>query len=475
MSSINQAFESSKARSRRIYRWVTVWLSLSAAIALLLLANSIRDYFFVARLIATQQIRHEMSQRAAALEHQLRQDPKARASAFTSLMEAGGHAVWTELRSNDGSLLEHAGASPQRPFSDGEYRRHARNHEPLYKVVTTANGDVVVEVFPIRAPANPLPASPAFHAEIHAGPPSPMMLEMAMPLSDVDQSNFWPIRRNLFINCSGALALLVTVVVAGFAFRSYAHGKHLEEQLEIARQVQSELLPSLTKKYNGVDLATEYTPAEQVGGDFYDVFQVKNVGTALVMGDVSGKGVPAALLTGVIHGAVRSSLWFESPALHESESQELNRLLCESASQERYASMFWCYYDPSVRSLNYVNAGHCPPLLVRGNGSGVEISSLREGGPVLGMLPDAQYEHARVEVSAGDILVMYSDGLVEAANSHGEEYGEDRLREVLATGIEKSADAIRRSILNSLAAFSGASKLRDDLTIVVAHFVPVWS
>jgi hypothetical protein len=471
MSSISQAFETSKAHSGRIYRWVTVWLSISAAIALLLLANSIRDYFVVSRIIATQQVRHEMGQRAAGLERQLRQDPTSRAPAIAALMEAS-HPVWTELRGPDGNVLEHAGAPSQRQFSDGEFRKHARNHEPLYKVVTIANGDVVVEIFPIRAPVNP---GPPIHTETHTGPPTPMMLELAMPLSDVDQSNFWPIRRNLFINCLGALALLVTVVVAGFGFRSYAHGKHLDEQLEIARQVQSELLPPMTRKYVGVDLATEYTPAEQVGGDFYDVFQVKNEGTALVMGDVSGKGVPAALLMGVIHGAVRSSLWFESPSLHESESQELNRLLCESASRERYASMFWCYHDPAVRSLSYVNAGHCPPLLVHKNGSGVEISSLHVGGPVLGMLPDARYEHAQVEVSAGDFLVMYSDGLVEAANSHGEEYGEDRLREVLATVIEKSADAIRGAILNSLAAFSGATDLRDDLTIVVAHFMPVWS
>jgi sigma-B regulation protein RsbU (phosphoserine phosphatase) len=146
----------------------------------------------------------------------------------------------------------------------------------------------------------------------------------------------------------------------------------------------------------------------------------------MVMGDVSGKGVPAALLMGVIHGAVRSSLWSESSLLHESESQELNCLLCESASRERFASMFSCYHDPTACSLSYVNAGHCPPLLVRRNGGEVEISSLQVGGPVLGILPEAGYEQAKVEVSAGDTLVMYSDGLVEAANSRVEEYGEGR-------------------------------------------------
>ena len=262
------------------------------------------------------------------------------------------------------------------------------------------------------------------------------------------------------------------MVVAGLGFRSYARGKYMEEQLEIAGQVQSELLPPLTEKYVGVHLATEYTPAEQVGDDFYDVFRLKDEQIALVTGDVSGKGVNAALLMGVIHGAVRSSLWSESPSRHESESQQLNRLLCERASGERYASMFWCYHDPIAHTLSYVNAGHCPPLLTRKSGSKVEIFRLHVGGPVLGVLPNARYEHATVQVSTGDLLLMYSDGLVEATNPHGEEYGEVRLRELLAT-LTKSADDIRRVLLASLAAFSGTTGLRDNLTIVVAQFISV--
>lgn len=467
MNSIRHPFETGKTRSVMIYRWVTAWLWISAVIAILLLGNSVRDYRFVSRFIATEQVRHQMSQHAAALERQLRQDPLTRESAVNSLMEAGGNPVWIELRGHDGKLLQHAGKASQPLFSEDEEDIHARNHEPLYRVVATAAGDVVIEVFAIRAPAAPIPANPP----AQVGPPLPMMLEIAAPLSSVDQSNFWPIRRNLLINCSGAFALLVTVAVAGLGFRSYAHGKYLEEQLEIAGQVQSELLPPLTEKYVGVRLATEYTPAEQVGGDFYDVFRLDDERIALIMGDVSGKGVPAALLMGVIHGAVRSSLWSESPSRHESESQQLNRLLCEGASGERYASMFWCYHDPIAQTLSYVNAGHCPPLLTRKNGSRVEISRLHVGGPVLGVLPDARYEQAKLQVSPGDLLVMYSDGLVEATNSRGEEYGEGRLRELLATLTEKSANDILRAILASLAAFSGTAELRDDLTIVVAQFI----
>jgi len=188
------------------------------------------------------------------------------------------------------------------------------------------------------------------------------------------------------------------------------------------------------------------------------------------MGDVAGKGVPAALLMGVIHGAVRSRLWAESAVSHELASQRLNRLLCERASEARYATMFWCYYDSSTHSLSYVNAGHCPPLLMRKNGGEVEISRLDAGGPVIGILPQARYEQTRLEICSGDVIVMYSDGLVEAANSRGEEYGEIRLRELLTTATEKSVDDIRRAILTALAAFSGGAELQDDRTFVVVRF-----
>src|SRR5207248_11593453 len=125
---------------------------------------------------------------------------------------------WSELRASDGKVLEHAGRAAQRLFTEDEERSHSRKHEPLYAVLATSVGDVVVEVFPIHAPATPLPANPA----AQPGPPAPLMLEIAMPLSNVNRSIFCPIRRNLCINCSGALALPGRAVVAGAAFRSCA-------------------------------------------------------------------------------------------------------------------------------------------------------------------------------------------------------------------------------------------------------------
>ena len=189
-----------------------------------------------------------------------------------------------------------------------------------------------------------------------------------------------------------------------------------------------------------------------------------------MIGDVSGKGVPAALVMGVIHGAVRSSAWSESAAAHERESARLNLLLCEKGAVSRYASMFWCYYEPDSRRLCYVNAGHYPPLLVGERGHGVEITRLDAGGPVLGLLPAARYEQARCDVRPGDVLVLYSDGLTEATNPAGEEYGEHRLRELLATAGAGSADDVRDAILASASGFLGAAPPRDDLTLVVAKF-----
>jgi sigma-B regulation protein RsbU (phosphoserine phosphatase) len=297
-----------------------------------------------------------------------------------------------------------------------------------------------------------------------------VVVEIATPLVVRDASVIWPIRRNLLINCTGALALLAAVVAAGVGFRSYVRGKRLELQLEIARQVQSELLPSRTEAWEPVRLATVYRPAEQVSGDFYDVFRASDGRIAIVMGDVSGKGVPAALVMGVIHGAVRSSEWPESASAHERESGQLNLLLCENASGSRYASMFWCYYEPRTRLLCYVNAGHWPPLLVGDRGHGPEIARLDAGGPVLGILPAARYEQARCEVRPGDVLVLYSDGLTEATSPAGEEYGESRLRELLATVGAGGPDDIRDAILASASAFLGPAPPRDDVTLVVAKF-----
>ncbi len=476
MKLIRRTAQASKRNLARTYRWVTAWLMAGVVLALLLLGNSIRDYLFVWRILAVQQVRQELSQQMVALEQMLRRsptpDPSPPAELLAEVMDGASlKALWIEIRRPDGSVLARRGSEGARLFSSEDESTHFRNRKPLFKVVPASPGEAVVEAFPFfssglavlppQATSGPSPSTPRR---------SLIIVEIAAPLLVRDPAAIWPIRRNLFINCSGALALLLTVVIAGLGFRSYARGRRLEMQVEIARQVQSELLPPETQDCEPVSLATLYRPAEQVSGDFYDVFRADDHRIAIVMGDVSGKGVPAALVMGVIHGAVRSSPWSESTSAHERESGRLNLLLCEKVSVSRYASMFWCYYEPLTRRLSYVNAGHYPPLLVGDRGRGIEIARLDAGGPVLGLLPEARYEQAQCEVRPGDVIVLYSDGLIEATNPEGEEYGEGRLHRCLATTGAAHRDDVRDAILASASAFLGPAPPRDDLTLVVAKF-----
>ena len=476
MKRIGSSSSADRRNLARTYRWVAAWLIAGAVLALLLLANSIRDYLFVWRILAVQQVRQQLSEQVVALEQRLRRSPAPEPpppEILTDSVDATtDKPLWMELRRADGSVLARQGSTGSARFTTEEESSHFRNRQGLYRVVPTSLGEAVVEAFPIRlpglAPSTPPPAP-------DSGVPPPrrnlVVVEIAAPLVVRDASVIWPIRRNLALNCSGALALLTTVVIASLGFRSYARGRRLELQVEIARQVQSELLPSPTQAYHPLGLSTVYRPAEQVSGDFYDVFPSGDGRIAIVIGDVSGKGVPAALVMGVIHGAVRSSAWSESTSAHERESGQLNLLLCEKSAASRYASLFWCYYEPSAHELSYVNAGHYPPLLVGERDQGVEVTRLDAGGPVLGLLPAARYEQARCRVRPGDVLVLYSDGLTEATNPAGEEYGERRLREFLATTGPGGTDQIRDAILKSASAFIGAGPPRDDLTLVVAKFV----
>jgi sigma-B regulation protein RsbU (phosphoserine phosphatase) len=254
----------------------------------------------------------------------------------------------------------------------------------------------------------------------------------------------------------------------GLRFGSYVEGRHLERELEIARRVQQDLLPAARQtRSEYFDVAADCVPAKGVGGDFYDVFSTAGGGSAFVLGDVSGKGVPAALLAGVIHGAVRSTSWTDGADHHEAATSRINQLLCERASRERYATMFWSYFDSQEKLLHYINAGHFPPLLVRA-GKAIRLS---EGGPVLGMLPDAIYCQGCVRIEPGDLLVIYSDGIIETTGSRDEPFGEKRLLEAVEFCSHQNAQGIRNQILASVGLFARVDEPEDDRTLLVIRHI----
>ena len=287
----------SDENSARSYRWVRIWLGVGVLLALLLLGNSVRDYFFFAQNLSTQQVRRQVTQRVAAFEHDLRENWSPGTSRIKLLMNemssGSQQPMWVVLRDPDGNVLEQTGTPERKVFTPDQETTHFRSREPLFDVIPSSRGEAVVEVFPVYAEQ-----SEAFDGELSYRKPRRTFViaaEVAMPLSAADPANLWPIRRNLIINIISALALLLTVGLTGWGFRSYVRGKRLEQQIEIARQVQANLLPRNTDLGGGVQVVAEYQPADEVAGDFYDTFHTE-AGIALVIGDVSGKEIRAALL-----------------------------------------------------------------------------------------------------------------------------------------------------------------------------------
>lgn len=431
------------------FRWFRVWLGLGALLAVLLLANSVINYVFISRGMVVDSLRRDMSRQTVLLEREVRDaggPDKADLRALVDELAKERKAAWITVRDRGERVLAHSGPDMARTFTDARIRDSFMNHEPLFTVRDSPAGKVVVEVFRSRVGET----------------------EIAMPLDGVSAA-FWPLRRNLIINLSAALALLVALGLIALRFGAYVQGKQLEQQLEMARTVQRDLQPAPSLSLPDVNVAAECVPAWGVSGDFYDVFATDQGGTALLVGDVSGKGMPAALLMGVIHGAVRSSSWTESSWRHEESTRRINRLLCDRSSGSRFASMFWGHYDPKAGVLSYINAGHCAPLLVGRDG----VRRLEDGGPVLGLLARARYEQAVEAVNPGDALVLYSDGVVEAANAMGEEFGESRLTDVVERWAHAGVETLRDEIVRSVREFVGSEKLQDDLTLVAIEFQPV--
>jgi sigma-B regulation protein RsbU (phosphoserine phosphatase) len=261
---------------------------------------------------------------------------------------------------------------------------------------------------------------------------------------------------------------MASVIVIGLRFRHYMRGKHMEEELTLARRVQYDLFPSEDSLVSSLQFAAKCVPAYQVGGDLYDVFEMDDGEVGMVLGDVSGKGLPAALLMGVVQGAVRASSVTGAAARHEHAAERLNQLLCMKTARERFVSLFWCYFDRRVSMLRYVNAGHLPPLLIRQDRGGKQkVIRLDSGGVVLGLLPGARYTQAEVQVEPGDLLIVFSDGILEAANSKDEEFGEKGVLDSVARNWERQPREVCGAILADVRTFLGKELPQDDQTLLV--------
>ncbi len=443
-------------------RWFSISIWFGIALGLLVLGNSAANYYWVSQKIVVEQVRKDLSAQAATVE-KLVQAAGPEAEVLEQVrVSSQGRIAWIQIRDSRDASLAAAGLNAAPTFSADLIRARMRSRQPIFETRSTGSGRVVVEAFPIRLSGRAgRPAVQLAAYEPAAARPGMAIVEIAAYMNGA--GNLWPLQRNLLINSSAALALLGSLVMMRIRFKAYLAGQYLATQLETARRVQQDLLPSARQSNDAFETAGTCAPASELNGDFYDVFTVRGTGTAVAVGDVAGKGVPAAMLASVMQGAIRSSNWAGTGRRHVECTRQLNQLLCERASCERYASMFWGYFLPESNVFRYVNAGHLPPLLF----SGEATYRLTSGGPVLGLLPGARFEQGERAFEPGDLMVLYSDGILEAANEADEQFGEDRVAEVVRAHRDQSTEEIRNQILSAVARFTGNAAAADDQTLLV--------
>jgi len=241
----------------------------------------------------------------------------------------------------------------------------------------------------------------------------------------------------------------------------------MERELQVAQQVQSSLMPNQVPQVEGWDIAAYWNSAREVSGDFYDFFRRPDGSLGIVVADVVDKGVPAALFMAFSRTTLRASLGRQlSPA---ESIAEANRLICADDAYGMYLTLAYLEVAAGSPHLSYVNAGHPPPLM-RTPGQ-PEIVPLNRTGKLIGVLEDIEYQHKQVEVDPGSFVVLYTDGVTEATNLGGEEFGEQRLKDILLSSEYPSAEALLRAITNALDDFRSKAKQSDDITLVVLRKV----
>ncbi len=240
-----------------------------------------------------------------------------------------------------------------------------------------------------------------------------------------------------------------------------ALASRLAEELRLAAAVQRSLLPP-PLRHPRVDAAWEFLPCREIGGDYFDIVPLEGGRLALALGDVMGKGVPAALLAGNLKACLRAQLQ-DGPAEPARVVERVNRLYCDVSPRGRFATLFFGILDPEAGLLDFVNAGHDQPLLVRPGG---EVERLAEGGTVLGLLPEGRYEAGQARLGAEDLLVLYTDGVTDRGTAGGEGFGLERLGESAGRVRADPARLALYSLLGEVQGHSGGQPPEDDLTLV---------
>ena len=248
--------------------------------------------------------------------------------------------------------------------------------------------------------------------------------------------------------------------------------QQLEAEIEIAREVQSRLFPAHAPLLADLEVLGVCRPARSVSGDFFDYVDLGNGRLAISFGDVSGKGISAALVMASLHSIVRAQLALLTTAdaerLDRSAAllvERANLQLWEGTAPEKFSTLFFAAYEADSGTLAYSNAGHLPPLLLRAG----SVSPLEVNGMIVGAFPQAEYSATNLSLERGDLLVAYTDGLTEPENAAGEEFGEERFQAALRRHAARPPSDLIEGIMNEVIEWTGDLTLQDDMTMLVVR------
>lgn len=282
--------------------------------------------------------------------------------------------------------------------------------------------------------------------------------------------------KEMLMSVAGQLALIIEN--SKLAERMVEE-ERLRRELSLAAEVQQKLFPESPPVADSLELAAFCQPARMVGGDYYDFIVFDNKQLGIAVADVAGKGISAALLMSTVQASLRSQAMANHASVETSGSiaglvSSMNRLLCRSTGTSSYVTFFYAQYDESSARLTYVNAGHNPPLLVRatqsnddGKQGAPRCTKLTTGGLVIGLFEDSRYVEETIEMQSGDLLLAYTDGVSEALNLQGEEFGEDRLEAALVAASHLSANEIRDKLMRQIREWCAGTAQHDDSTLVL--------
>ncbi len=251
----------------------------------------------------------------------------------------------------------------------------------------------------------------------------------------------------------------------GLYHRLEGMARRMADELRLASNVQRSLLPAPVQ-HGRLEIAREFIPFREIGGDYYDFIELAPDRLAVAIGDVMGKGVPAALMAANLKASVRAQVQGGDVAPEE-VTRRVNRLFWDVTPQGLFCSLFFAVFDLERGVLEYVNAGHHYPFLVRRDGT---VLDLVEGGTVVGLAEESRYRRGTASLQADDLVVLYSDGVTDRGDAGGELFGVERLKEAALRNRSENARIVLYSLLGDVQGWSAGTPAEDDSTLIVAKF-----